>query len=59
VPTLVVQGTSDPFGMPAAAGRCRVVAVKGNHSLTSDLDAVGAAVREWLASEVAHKSTSS
>ena len=49
VPTLVVQGKSDPFGMPPARQPLRtVVQVAGNHSLRSDLDAVGAAVRGWL-----------
>lgn len=48
VPVLVVQGESDPFGMPAAGPSSEVVAVKGNHSLKSDLDAVGAAVAAWL-----------
>jgi hypothetical protein len=49
VPTLVVQGVSDPFGMPPP-GRNRTVAqVPGNHSLRTDLEAVAAAVRGWLA----------
>ena len=48
LPTLVVQGTSDPFGMPPAAPNRTVVQVAGNHSLTADLDAVAAAVRDWL-----------
>ena len=48
VPVLVVQGASDPFGMPPAAGARSVVAVAGNHSLSSDLPAVGAAVAAWL-----------
>ena len=49
VPTLVVQGESDPFGMPPPRPPLRtVVRVAGNHSLRGDLDAVGAAVREWL-----------
>src|SRR5262245_37574408 len=48
VPVLVVQGESDQFGMPPEAERRRVVRVAGNHSLRSDLDALGAAVREWL-----------
>ncbi len=47
VPTLVVQGESDPFGMPSAAGNREVVTVTGNHSL-KDPDAVAAAVRDWL-----------
>jgi predicted alpha/beta-hydrolase family hydrolase len=49
VPTLVVQGESDPFGMPAAGAHRTVVTVAGNHSLRGDLDAVGAAVGGWLA----------
>jgi hypothetical protein len=48
VPTLVVQGESDPFGMPTAAAHRTVVTVKGNHSLRGDLRAVGAAVGDWL-----------
>jgi predicted alpha/beta-hydrolase family hydrolase len=48
VPVLVVQGESDPFGMPPAAPQRRVVTVSGNHSLRTDLDAVRAAVGEWL-----------
>lgn len=46
---LVVQGESDPFGMPAEGPDRRVVTVAGNHSLKADLDAVRAAVRSWLA----------
>jgi len=49
VPCLVVQGRSDPFGMPRASSTRTVVEVEGNHSLKTDLDAVAAAVREWLA----------
>jgi predicted alpha/beta-hydrolase family hydrolase len=48
VPTLVVQGGADPFGMPAPGANRIVVEVAGNHSLTSDLAAVAAAVRDWL-----------
>ena len=49
LPTLVVQGAADPFGMPAGSTTCRVVTVPGNHSLATDLEAVAAAVRDWLA----------
>ncbi len=49
LPVLVVQGESDPFGMPAEGPDRRVVTVAGNHSLKADLDAVRAAVRSWLA----------
>ena len=48
VPVLIVQGASDPFGMPPEGPNRRVVVVKGNHSLSGDLPAVGAAVGEWL-----------
>jgi uncharacterized protein len=48
VPVLVVQGDSDPFGMPPPAAGREVVTVSGNHSLKGDLDAVAAAVRDWL-----------
>jgi hypothetical protein len=44
----VVQGEADPFGMPAGSATCKVVAVPGNHSLATDLDAVAVAVRDWL-----------
>jgi predicted alpha/beta-hydrolase family hydrolase len=49
VPTLVVQGASDPFGMPPDGPNRRVVTVPGNHSLTGDLDAVATAAGGWLA----------
>src|SRR5918997_4871288 len=48
VPVLVVQGESDPFGMPPAAPGREVVTVRGNHALRADLDAVAGAVRDWL-----------
>jgi predicted alpha/beta-hydrolase family hydrolase len=48
VPTLVVQGDRDPFGMPPPGSNRTVVTVTGNHGLKADLDAVAAAVRDWL-----------
>jgi predicted alpha/beta-hydrolase family hydrolase len=48
VPTLVVQGERDRFGMPPAGKRRTVVQVSGDHSLRSDLPAIAAAVRDWL-----------
>jgi uncharacterized protein len=48
VPVLVVQGESDPFGMPPPGPGREVVTVAGNHSLKADREAVAAAVREWL-----------
>jgi predicted alpha/beta-hydrolase family hydrolase len=53
VPTLVVQGARDPFGMPPAAAQRTVVEVPGDHSLRTDLEAVSAAVRAWLPDVVA------
>ncbi len=53
VPTLVVQGARDPFGIPAPGPRRRVVQVAGDHSLRTDLDAIEGAVREWLREVVA------
>ena len=48
VPTLVVQGSRDAFGMPPAGPRRTVVQVAADHGLKTDLDAVAAAVRDWL-----------
>jgi uncharacterized protein len=49
VPTLVVQGDSDPFGMPPDGPNRKVVPIPGTHSL-KNTDAVAAAVSDWLAS---------
>ena len=48
VPTLVVQGERDPFGMPPQARNRSVVTIPGTHSLRSS-SAVAAAVSAWLA----------
>jgi predicted alpha/beta-hydrolase family hydrolase len=48
VPTLIVQGERDPFGIPPESANRTVVRVAGDHSLRTDLDAVAAAVQEWL-----------
>ena len=48
VPTLVVQGARDAFGIPPAASRRTVVQVADDHSLKTDLEAVAEAVRDWL-----------
>ena len=52
VPTLVVQGASDPFGIPPSAPSRRVVTVPGDHGLKANLAAVREAARAWLASIV-------
>ncbi|HEX2413184.1 MAG TPA: alpha/beta family hydrolase [Solirubrobacteraceae bacterium] len=48
VPTLVVQGRNDRFGMPRPGPRREVVTVNGDHALRSDRAAVLEAVRDWL-----------
>jgi uncharacterized protein len=48
VPCLVVQGRRDPFGMPRPSSTRAVIEVDGNHSLKADLEAVRAAVQDWL-----------
>jgi hypothetical protein len=48
VPTLVVQGTSDRFGMPPEAPGRTVVQVPGDHGLRSSSAAVAEAVERWL-----------
>ena len=53
VPTLVVQGMRDPFGIPPAGEQRTVVEVKGDHSLRADRPAVSAAVQSWLAALLA------
>jgi predicted alpha/beta-hydrolase family hydrolase len=53
VPTLVVQGAADPFGLPPAGANRIVITLAGNHSLTTDLEGVAAAVRDWLPGIVA------
>jgi len=48
VPTLVVQGRRDPFGMPPPGPERFVVQVDGDHGLRTDLAAVRSAVEAWL-----------
>jgi uncharacterized protein len=47
VPVLVVQGESDPFGMPPPGPARKIVRVAGNHALRST-DAIEPAVAGWL-----------
>jgi predicted alpha/beta-hydrolase family hydrolase len=54
VPVLVVQGESDPFGMPPAAPGREVLAQRGTHALAGDLAGLGEAVREWLVRLLTH-----
>jgi predicted alpha/beta-hydrolase family hydrolase len=48
VPTLVVQGSGDRFGIPPAAPGRTVAVVPGDHSLRSGLAELRAAVGAWL-----------
>jgi uncharacterized protein len=49
VPTLVVQGANDRFGIPPPGPRREVVEVPGDHALRGARDAVADAVGRWLA----------
>jgi uncharacterized protein len=57
VPTLVVQGESDPFGMPPDGANRTVARVPGTHSLKSSAT-VAAAVSDWLATLLTEAATS-
>ena len=48
VPTLVVQGVNDRFGMPPPGPHRTVVQVHGDHSLRGDRQAISDAVGQWL-----------
>lgn len=48
VPTLVVQGESDPFGMPGPKPHREIVVMPGDHSLRRDAKGISRAVEEWL-----------
>jgi predicted alpha/beta-hydrolase family hydrolase len=51
VPTLVVQGDRDPFGVPDPAtlpSGITLVVVSGDHSLRKDAPAIRAAISDWL-----------
>jgi hypothetical protein len=49
VPTLVVQGARDPFGMPPPGPLRTVVPVESDHSLRTGTASVAEAVGAWLA----------
>jgi predicted alpha/beta-hydrolase family hydrolase len=54
LPVLVLQGESDPFGMPPPGPSRSVVRVPGNHSLRSTA-AIEAAVSAWLSKLGVHQ----
>lgn len=53
VPTLIVQGMRDPFGMPPGDAQREVLAVMGDHGLKGDLPSLRAGVEEWLSRALA------
>jgi hypothetical protein len=48
VPTLVVQGERDAFGMPPAAASRTVLQVPGDHSLRAGVEAAAEPIHAWL-----------
>lgn len=49
VPTLVINGDADPFGVPSASPDVEVLVIPGaRHDLRKDLAAVRTAVVEWV-----------
>ncbi len=48
VPTLVIQGESDPFGMPGPRPHREIVVFPGDHSLKRDAKGLSRTVEEWL-----------
>ncbi|WP_018682322.1 alpha/beta family hydrolase [Actinokineospora enzanensis] len=48
VPTLVVQGRTDPFGQPDPGHLREIVGVAGDHSLKGELPVISRSVQEWL-----------
>ena len=55
VPTLIVQGDHDPFGVPDPATMPRehtLVVVEGDHSLKKDAPAIRSAITTWLAAVI-------
>ncbi len=48
VPVLIVQGASDPFGMPPAGALREIAVLQGDHSLRKDLRTLASAVEAWL-----------
>jgi uncharacterized protein len=49
VAMLVVQGDRDQFGIPPEGALRTIAHVRGDHSLRTDLESIGTAVRAWLA----------
>jgi uncharacterized protein len=50
VPTLVIQGESDPFGMPKVAKHQTLATFPGTHSLKTGLEPIRETIQTWLTS---------
>jgi predicted alpha/beta-hydrolase family hydrolase len=48
VPTLVVQGVNDRFGMPPPGPNREVAQIAGDHRLAADVPALAQALERWL-----------
>lgn len=49
MPTLVLNGDRDPFGIPEGGGDVRVIVLPGQtHALSKDPAAIGGAASEWI-----------
>ena len=53
VPTLVIQGDRDPFGMPIGSPTTEIAVVSGDHSLRRDHPQIEAIVERWLTDRLA------
>ena len=51
-PVFVVQGDSDPFGMPPKRRGRTILVVEGNHSLRKGIAAYAATAADWLAARL-------
>jgi predicted alpha/beta-hydrolase family hydrolase len=51
-PVFVVQGSSDPFGMPPKRRGRKLLVVEGDHSLRKGTAAYAEAVADWLATRL-------
>jgi predicted alpha/beta-hydrolase family hydrolase len=49
MPTLVLNGARDPFGIPEGEGQIRVIVLPGQtHALSKDPASIGGAAGEWI-----------
>jgi hypothetical protein len=55
VPTLIIQGVNDRFGMPPGGPSRTVEQVVGDHGLKADLPAMQGTVAQWLVALLANR----